>query len=540
MRPRVRQKQEPGRDRLAQSEQDPGDEPAMAELIRMASNTAQIATLVAYYVVLGLLAMYGAHRILMVRLYYRHRADVPGPVGELEPLPRVTVQLPIYNEVYVVERLVESVAAIDYPRELLEIQILDDSTDDTRDAARRVARRLRRQGHDIAYLPRAHRHGYKAGALDAGTRKARGEFLLIFDADFVPRPGILRETLPYFVDPKVGMVQARWEHLNREFSLLTRIQSIFLDGHFVIEHTARHRSGRFFNFNGTAGIWRRSCLEEAGGWQSDTLTEDLDISYRAQLAGWKFVYLKDVAVPAELPVDMNGFKTQQHRWTKGSIQTGKKLLPKILRSSFPWKVKVEAFFHLTNNFSYLLVILLTLLIFPAIIIRERIGWQKLAIFDFPLFFGATFSFIGFYISSQREIGRDWRGTLKYMPFLMSLGIGLSVNNVRAVLEAVFNRPTEFTRTPKYRIEGGSGEWRSKKYRVPGNLSLLGEVLLSVYFLGAVIFAAAENYWIGVPFLLIFFNGFAYTAVLSILSRAGRPARRFSAAPLLAGTEGQTP
>ena len=405
----------------------------------------------------------------------------------------------------------------DSPRELLEIQILDDSTDETQEVARRIAERFRELGFEIVHLPRSHREGYKAGALQAGMEIATGDFLLIFDADFVPRPDLLKRILPYFADPAIGMVQARWEHLNREFSLLTRIQSIFLDGHFVIEHTARHRSGRFFNFNGTAGVWRRRCLEEAGGWQADTLTEDLDVSYRAQLAGWKFVYLKDLAVPAELPVDMNGFKSQQHRWTKGSIQTGKKLLPAIFRSSFPWKVKAEAFFHLTNNFSYLLVILLTLLILPAIIIREQIGWQKLVVIDFPLFFGATFSFIGFYVSSQKEIGRDWRPALKYMPFLMSLGIGLSVNNVRAVLEAIFNRRTEFTRTPKYRIEGERGEWRTKKYRSAGNSSLMIEILLALYFLGTLVFAVKENYWSGIPFLLIFFNGFAYTALLSIVS-----------------------
>ena len=293
-----------------------------AHLIGMASHTAQIATLVVYYVILGLLAFYGAHRFLMVRLYYRHRADVPRPAGELDPLPRVTVQLPIYNEVYVVERLVESVAALDYPRELLEIQILDDSNDETRDVARSLTRDLQERGFAIEYISRGTREGYKAGALQEGLKRATGEYLLIFDADFVPRPGTLKAMLPYFSDPKIGMVQARWEHLNREFSLLTRIQSIFLDGHFVIEHTARNRSGRFFNFNGTAGIWRRSCLEQAGGWQADTLTEDLDASYRAQLLGWRFVYLKDVSVPAEVPVDMNGFKTQQHRWTKGALQTG--------------------------------------------------------------------------------------------------------------------------------------------------------------------------------------------------------------------------
>jgi cellulose synthase/poly-beta-1,6-N-acetylglucosamine synthase-like glycosyltransferase len=378
-------------------------------------------------------------------------------------------------------------------------------------------------GFDIVHVTRESRSGFKAGALQAGLEQARGEFLAIFDADFVPGPALLREALDYFADPSIGMVQARWDHLNRDFSLLTRIQSIFLDGHFVIEHTARHRSGRFFNFNGTAGIWRRRCLEEAGGWQSDTLTEDLDVSYRAQLAGWKFLYLKDLVVPAEVPVDMNGFKSQQHRWTKGSIQTGKKLLPAILKSRHPWHVKLEAFFHLTNNFSYLFVVLLALLIVPAIIIREQIGWRRVAILDFPLFFGATFSFIAFYISSQKEIGRDWRPTLRCMPFLMSLGIGLSLNNLHAVLEAIFQRPSDFTRTPKYRIEGVSGEWRSKKYRARGNYSLFGELILAAYFFGATVFAIVQNYWIGVPFLLVFFNGFAYTALLSILSSGGRSA-----------------
>jgi len=483
------------------------------------ASTFQIGTLVAYYAVLSLLAVYGVHRAFMVLLYYRHRNDDPRPAGGLERLPVVTVQLPVYNEVYVVERLIESVAAIDYPRELLEIQILDDSTDDTRDVARRVAAEYQRRGFDVVHVSRDHRRGFKAGALQAGLARARGDFLLIFDADFVPTPGLLRECLPHFSDPSVGMVQARWEHLNRDFSLLTRIQSIFLDGHFVIEHTARNRSGRFFNFNGTAGIWRRTCLEDAGGWQSDTLTEDLDLSYRAQLAGWNFVYRKDLAVPAELPVDMNGFKSQQHRWTKGSIQTGRKLLPAILRSALPWKVKIEAFFHLTNNLSYLLVVLLALLIFPAIVIREQIGWRKLAVLDFPLFFAGTLSFIAFYVSSQREIGRSWKPALKYVPCLLSLGIGLSVNNVRAVLEALVGRSTEFTRTPKYRIEGESGEWRSKKYRASANFSLIGELLLAGYFLAVLLFSIVERYWLAVPFLLVFFNGFAYTAGVSILSRS---------------------
>jgi cellulose synthase/poly-beta-1,6-N-acetylglucosamine synthase-like glycosyltransferase len=491
----------------------------------MTTHTAEIATLAVYYTVLGVLAVYGAHRILMVRLYYRHRQDVPSPAGEPGPLPRVTVQLPIYNEVYVVDRLIDAAASIDYPRELLEVQVLDDSTDDTREVAARAVARWRERGVDVVHVTRTTRDGYKAGALQNGLASAKGELLAIFDADFVPAPDVLRRALPHFADPAIGMVQARWEHLNRDYSLLTKIQSIFLDGHFVIEHTARNRSGRFFNFNGTAGVWRRVCIEDAGGWQSDTLTEDLDASYRAQLAGWNFVYLKDLVVPAEVPVDMNGFKSQQHRWTKGSIQTGRKLLPAIWRSAYPWKVKLEASFHLTNNISYLFVVLLALLIVPAIVIRERIGWRRVAILDFPLFFGATFSFIAFYISSQKEIGRDWRPTLRCMPFLMSLGIGLSLNNLHAVIEGLFGGKgegkDEFARTPKYRIEGASGEWLSKKYRARGNFSLVAEVLLATYFLAATVFAVVENYWVGVPFLLVFFNGFAYTALLSVAPETRR-------------------
>ncbi len=483
----------------------------------MTGPLGQTLTLAAYYAVLAVLAVYGAHRGLMVYLYYRHRRDAPQPAGPLAAWPRVTVQLPIYNEVYVVKRLVESVAAIDYPREALEIQILDDSDDDTREVAQALAERLAARGFAISHRARSHRKGFKAGALQDGLASASGEFLLILDADFVPGPDILKACLPYFADPEIGMVQTRWGHLNRDFSRLTRIQAILLDGHFVIEHTARHRSGRFFNFNGTAGVWRRSCIEESGGWQADTLTEDLDLSYRAQLAGWKFVYLKDCVAPAEVPVDMNGLKSQQHRWTKGSIQTGHKLLPEIWRSSLPWKVKVEAFFHLTNNLSYVLVVLLALLLVPAILIRDRIGWQRLAILDFPLFFGATLSFLAFYVSSQREIGRGWKPTLRSLPLLLSLGIGISINNARAVLEALLGRPTGFTRTPKYSIEGARGEWKTKKYRARGNGSMAGEILLAAYFFACLVFAVRFGYWIAVPFLLVFFQGFASTAALSASS-----------------------
>jgi cellulose synthase/poly-beta-1,6-N-acetylglucosamine synthase-like glycosyltransferase len=495
-------------------------------MIRLPSDSGQLLTLAAYYAVLSVLALYGGHRGLMVWLYYRHRKHAPRPEADPAALPRVTVQLPIYNEVYVVDRLVDAVATLDYPRELLEIQILDDSTDETRDAARRAADRVRARGFSITHRTRERREGFKAGALQAGMEAAAGEFLLILDADFVPQPALLRECLPHFADPGVGMVQVRWDHLNRDYSALTRVQAILLDGHFVIEHTARHRSGRFFNFNGTAGIWRRTCIEDAGGWQSDTLTEDLDISYRAQLKGWRFVYLKDSAAAGEVPVDIHGFKSQQYRWTKGSVQTARKILPWVWRSRLPWKVKSEAFFHLTNNVSYPLVVLLALLMVPAMAIRERIGWQRLVVLDFPLLFGATFSFLAFYVSSQRELGRPGPATFRSLPFLLSLGVGLSVHNARAVLEAVFGRSTDFTRTPKYRIEGASGEWKSKKYRAERSFSFVGETILAAYFLVSLGFAIRFGYWTAIPFLLVFFNGFACTVGLSLASWwSTRPARR---------------
>ena len=461
------------------------------------------------------LAVYGFHRMMMVYLYYRNRGHRPVADSPLDPLPVVTVQLPVFNERYVVERLITAVAALDYPPDLLEIQVLDDSTDETAGIARAAVARERRRGIDVQYIHREHRTGYKAGALREGMEKARGEFLFIFDADFVPPPAFIRDTLDFFSDPKVGMVQARWDHLNRDFSLLTRLQAILLDGHFVVEHTARNRTGRFFNFNGTAGAWRRKTIEEAGGWKSDTLTEDIDLSYRAQLAHWKFVYLKDVVSPAEVPVDINGFKTQQHRWAKGSIQTGQKLLPRIFRSAFPLRVKIESFFHLTNNLSYPLVIALSILVFPAMLIRHRLGWTRLILLDFPLFFISTSSVILFYVASQKEIDRRWKRKLRYMPMVMSLGIGLAVNNAHAVLEALLGRETEFRRTPKYSIVDGAPDWRRKAYRTRINLSFPFEVALAGYFALAIGISLEEGIYLAIPFLTIFFSGYFYMTMLTV-------------------------
>jgi cellulose synthase/poly-beta-1,6-N-acetylglucosamine synthase-like glycosyltransferase len=475
-----------------------------------------------YFLTLVILAVFGLHRYIMVFLYYRHRDKRALPLPLPETLPRVTVQLPIYNEMYVVDRLVESVAKIRYPRELLEIQLLDDSTDETRTIAQAAVERLRGEGFDIHYLHRRERVGYKAGALDHGLSRARGELLLIFDADFVAPPDILEKTIGHFQDPKVGMVQVRWGHINRGFSLLTQVQSMLLDGHFILEHGGRNRSGRFFNFNGTAGIWRREVIGDAGGWQHDTLTEDLDLSYRAQMRGWRFVFVQDVVSPAEIPVEMNAFKSQQHRWAKGSIQTCKKLLPRILASQLPLPIKVEAAFHLTANFAYPLMVLLSLLMFPAMVIRYNMGWYEMMIVDVPLFLGATMSVCSFYLMSQKEIfGDAWRGRIKYLPAVLSVGIGLSVNNAKAVLEALFGLDSEFTRTPKYRVERAGDDWKHKRYRGTLNFVPFVELTLGVYFSLMAYYAASNAIFGTLPFILLFQAGFLYAASMSLFQNVGR-------------------
>ena len=473
----------------------------------------------AYFFILSILAVYGWHRYYLVYLYMKHKGhEVATPAVPAE-WPEVTVQLPLYNEMYVVDRLLQAVCRMDYPRDRLELQVLDDSTDETQEIARLAVQRYAAQGFDIKYLHRDDRTGYKAGALDAGLKVARGRFVAIFDADFVPRPDFLKRTVPYFAGPRVAMVQARWTHLNGDYSLLTKVQSILLDAHFVLEHGGRNRSGRFFNFNGTAGIWRREAIASGGGWQHDTLTEDLDLSYRTQLEGWQFVFLPDVEAPAEVPVEMNAFKSQQHRWAKGSIQTCLKLLPRILQSDAPLPVKVEAFFHLTANFNYLLMIVLSVLIFPSMIIRYNMGWYEMLLVDVPLFFAATASIANFYIVSQRELYPDWKNRLKYLPFLMSIGIGLAVNNTRAVVEALLDKQSEFARTPKYGVvRRDSDDWAAKKYRQSVAVQPIIEVALGLYFTWTVFYALANQIYATVPFLMLFQIGFLYTGVLSVVQQ----------------------
>jgi cellulose synthase/poly-beta-1,6-N-acetylglucosamine synthase-like glycosyltransferase len=481
-------------------------------------STPETLILAAYFFVLIVLAVYGWHRYYLVYLYMKYRDNEPkaGPLPD--PLPRVTIQLPLYNEMYVADRLIDAVCRIDYPREKLEIQVLDDSIDETRSIAGAAVRRWSEQGVDIKYYHRTDRTGFKAGALEAGLKVATGEYVGIFDADFIPTTDFLMRLMPHFASPKVGMVQARWGHINADYSLLTKIQAILLDGHFVLEHGGRHRGGRFFNFNGTAGVWRRIAIEDAGGWQHDTLTEDLDLSYRAQMRGWKFVFVPELIAPAEVPVEMNAFKSQQHRWAKGSIQTCRKLLPRILRSNLPLGVKTEAFFHLTANFNYILMCVLSVLMFPAMVIRYNMGWYEMLLIDIPLFFAATFSFCNFYTVCQREIHTDWRARIKYVPFLMSVGIGLSINNTRAVFEALFNKQSDFARTPKYRIEGDADEWVGKKYRQSVAVQPLIELALGLYFTATVFYALANQIYGTLPFLVLFQVGFLYTGLLSIVQQ----------------------
>jgi len=481
-------------------------------------NGFDLALLIPYFIVLIILAAYGAHRYWLVYLYYKNKKNkTTDPGAFFAELPRITVQLPIFNEQYVVDRLLDAVCKLDYPREKLDIQLLDDSTDETIAVARALVERYAALGHPVHYLHRDNRAGFKAGALEEGLKTAKGEFVAIFDADFVPPPDFLLKCIHHFTDPKIGMVQTRWTHINRTYSLLTEVEAILLDGHFVLEHSGRARSGVFFNFNGTAGMWRRVAIDEAGGWQHDTLTEDTDLSYRAQLKGWKFLYLQDVECPAELPVEMTAFKTQQARWAKGLIQVAKKTLPKVFASDVPRSVKVEAWYHLTANLSYPLMIVLSVLLLPAMIIRFYQGWFQMLYIDLPLFMASTFSISSFYLVSQKELfPKTWPRAFLYLPLLMALGIGLTITNTRAVLEALAGKQTAFARTPKYRVETKKDKVAAAKYRKRLGWVPWIELLIGTYFALAVYYAIDNENYITVPFLMLFVFGYWCTGLMSLL------------------------
>ncbi|WP_263385014.1 cellulose synthase family protein [Granulicella arctica] len=490
-------------------------------------NAFDTALLVPYFIVMLILAFYGIHRYQLVWLYFRNKKNAAKwdePVARFPEgqLPFVTIQLPIFNEQFVIDRLIEAICRLDYPRDRFEIQVLDDSTDETVEVAREIVERYA-QGfpgmapQPIVYLHRTNRYGYKAGALDEGLKVAKGEFVAIFDADFVPPPDWITKVIQHFAEPQIGMVQTRWTHLNRNYSFMTQVEAILLDGHFVLEHGGRSRAGVFFNFNGTAGMWRRTTIGEAGGWQHDTLTEDTDLSYRAQMVGWKFKYLQDVECPAELPIEMTAFKTQQARWAKGLIQTGIKILPRVMRSDMPWHTKLEAWYHLTANLSYPLMIVLSTLLMPAMIIRSWQGLAQMLLIDLPLFMASTMSVSTFYLVSQKELfPKTWYKTFLYVPFLMALGVGLTITNTKAVLEALFGIKSAFARTPKYSVKKKGERSQAKVYRKRLGIVPWIELAIGCYFTGTVWYAISTENFFTVPFLLLFVLGYWYTGLLSLL------------------------
>ncbi len=475
------------------------------------------ALLIPYFGILLLLSFYGLHRYETMRVYLKHRKKLLKEAAQrFAQLPPVTIQLPLYNERFVVARLLEEVCKIDYPRHLLQIQVLDDSTDETHPYTERLCNELAAQGYPVEYLHRTNRYGYKAGALQEGLKTATGEFIAVFDADFVPPIDFLQRTVHFFTDSEVGVVQTRWSYLNKEYNILTQVEAMLLDGHFVLEHGARCGAGYFFNFNGTAGIIRRTMIEDAGGWQHDTLTEDSDLSYRAQLRGWRFVFVTGLDCPSELPVETYGFQVQQARWAKGLTQVARKLLPSILRADIPWRVKLEAFLHLTPNISYPLMIVVSALMMPVMIIRFYMGWMEMLLIDFPLIVASFLSISAFYLFAQKELyPKTWWKSIVFIPMLMAAGVALTVSNTKAVMEALMGIQTSFVRTPKYAIGTEKTKIAAQAYRRRSGWLPFVELAIGSYFLFMVWWAIDSLNYLSVPFLSLFVSGY-YWAGFSTL------------------------
>ncbi len=471
--------------------------------------------LVSYFISLSILFIFSLHGFVMIYYYRKTKGVNPEPDKEFIPNKLVTIQLPLYNELYVVERLINAVCEIDYPKDLMEIQVLDDSTDETVQITKKIVELKQKEGFDITHIRRDSREGFKAGALKEGMKIAKGEFIAIFDADFIPKKQFLKKTLSFFTDDKVGMVQTRWEHLNGDYSILTRAQALALDGHFVIEQTVRNKAGFFINFNGTGGVWRKNCIEDAGNWNADTLTEDLDLSYRAQLNGWRFVYLKEFTSPAELPSEIGALKSQQFRWTKGAIETAKKILPAVWKSKIPLRIKLQSTFHLTNNIVFPFILLAAILNVPLIFIKNS-GPHEVYFAVMSVFVLAFISSFMFYLYSQRDIRNDWRKKIVFFPLFMAGSMGFAVNNSRAVFEGLMNRKSEFVRTPKFKVEGEKDSWVGKKYTSKKlDLSTIVELIMAIYcFIGV----AASIYFLEIaslPFQFLFFLGFSFVSFTSI-------------------------
>lgn len=471
--------------------------------------------LIGYFFSLTILFVFGLHGFIMLYYHKKYRDNNPVPKPQIDENATVTIQLPLYNELYVAERLIKATCEIEYPKDKLEIQVLDDSTDETTEIVANIVKQKQAEGFDIKHIRRGTREGFKAGALKYGLEKARGEFVAIFDADFIPHKDFLKKTLSFFTDEKVGLVQTRWEHLNGDYSILTKAQALALDGHFVIEQTVRNKAGFFINFNGTGGIWRKSCIEDAGNWHADTLTEDLDLSYRAQLKGWRFVFLKDFTSPAELPSEINALKSQQFRWTKGAVETAKKILPLVWKSDIPLRVKLQSTFHLTNNLVFPFILLAAILNVPLIFIKNS-GSHEAYFAIMSIFVLAFISSFLFYMYAQKDIRTDWRKKIVLFPLFMAGSMGFAVNNSRAVIEGLLNRKSEFVRTPKFKLESEKDSWIGKKYltRKVG-FSVIVEALLAVYCLIGVLSSIYFMELAAIPFQLLFFLGFAFVSITSI-------------------------
>lgn len=469
-----------------------------------------------YIFSLSIILIFGSHGFIMI--YYHHKYRKNNPLSkDSHDNDLVTIQLPMFNEMYVAERLINAICEMDYPKDKLEIQVLDDSNDETVDIVAKIVKEKQDEGFDIQHIRRANRSGFKAGALKEGLKTAKGKYVAIFDADFIPKKNFLHKTLKYFTTDKIGLVQTRWEHLNEDFSILTKIQALALDGHFVIEQTVRNKSGFFIQFNGTGGVWLKECIEDAGNWHADTLTEDLDLSYRAQLRGWKFVYLRDFTTPAELPTEMNALKAQQFRWTKGAIETGMKLLPMVWKGKIPLRVKLQATFNLTNNLVFPFTLIAGILNVPLIFIKNSGPYWNF--FNFMAIFVVAFiSTFLFYLFAQKDVHADWRKKITLFPLFMAGSMGFALNNTRAVIEGLMNRKSEFVRTPKFKTEKKAGQPAVKdKYLAKTKVqpSTYVELLLAAYCLIGVGAAIYFMEIAALPFQLMFFFGFATVSIMSL-------------------------
>ncbi|NQX93032.1 MAG: glycosyltransferase [Flavobacteriales bacterium] len=481
----------------------------------------ELAVVVIYGLFLSFIFLYSLVQLNLAISYRKYKKNGAGdaPCCPTEDnLPHVTVQLPVYNELYVVERLIDCVAELDYPADKLEIQVLDDSTDESFDVAAKRIQYWRDQGVNMIHVKRPERKGFKAGALAYGLTKSKGQFTAIFDADFLPKPEFLRTTIPYFLqDDKIGVVQTKWEHINQEYSLLTKLQAFGLDAHFTVEQMGRNRSGHFINFNGTAGVWRNECIEDAGGWQSDTITEDLDLSYRAQMKGWKFKYLADFGSPAELPAEMNALKSQQFRWTKGAAECAKKHLPNVIKQDkIGFSTKIHALFHLMNSFIFICVLCTAILSIPMLIIKSSTPEYD-TLFNVASIFLLSFLILGyFYWISHEPKSNRLSGFIKQFPLFLSVSMGLSLHNSIAVIEGYMGKKTPFIRTPKFAISNEKGTWSDKKYRAlkASPLTVI-EGLFAIYFASGLIMAFVLGDFALFPFHLMLTLGYGYVFYYSL-------------------------